>query len=199
MSLEYINRRGQSHWFRAVPTAKGGTRYYVVKSAEYPDLLEDLPPGFEIAEQPWDARVVLRKAVPVLTTESEREMFEEHVGRLSGLNDFFVHAEGNYLTLWHSQYNSIGGQEDNLSAEGAAEVFGPEVNRWKDYDDAFRLRLIDPAARIFQSERRVYTDFDAEYGAIQHAVGELEEMLEAICSFLGRDDFFDLVPEGWEE
>lgn len=80
----------------------------------------------------------------------------------------------------------------------AMEEFGPGVNKWKKYDDAFRIRLIDPDARIFQAERRVYVDFAPEYVAIQNAQGELNDLLEILGPFLGRETFFDLVPEGWE-
>ncbi len=51
MPLAHTNRRREAHYFRAVETAKGGTRYYSVKSPEYPDLIDELPGGFEIHER----------------------------------------------------------------------------------------------------------------------------------------------------
>lgn len=47
MPLTYTNRRRDIHYFRAAQTAKGDTRYYIVKSAEYPDLIDKVSEGFE--------------------------------------------------------------------------------------------------------------------------------------------------------
>ena len=46
--LTYINRCGKSHYFRTAQTAKGGIRYYITKSDNFPDLIDAIPNGFEI-------------------------------------------------------------------------------------------------------------------------------------------------------
>lgn len=68
MPYSYTNRQGKTHYFRAVETKTGKYRYYVTQSEEYPDLIEEVPRGFEVAELPEEAKVVIRKIKPVYTT-----------------------------------------------------------------------------------------------------------------------------------
>ncbi len=200
MPLTYTNRRNQSHYFRAVETAKGGTRYYIVKSDQFPDLIEEVPRGFEIHEQPAEARVVLRKVVPTLINWQEKELVENAVRELSALKDIVITAEKGTITVWHSQFNSISGQEEGLSAEEAEEIWGDHVKTWKQYDDNFQFVLIEPHKRIFQAERRTYFSiFGGSYAPIEDGTGTLEELTEKFCPYMGRDTYFNLVPEGFEE
>ncbi|MBX2891157.1 MAG: hypothetical protein KF734_09545 [Saprospiraceae bacterium] len=201
MPLTYTNRRREAHYFRAVETAKGGTRYYIVKSLEYPDLIDELPDGFEIREQPYEGRVVLRKKVPVFTTAAERDLVERAVLELSSLNDIMVTAEKETITVWNSQFNYIGGQGKNLTAEEAEEKWGERIYMWKKYDDNFRFILIDPQKRIFQAERRTYFSLGGgDYWPLKNGRGTLEELTERFGPHIGRDSYFELlVPEGFDE
>ncbi len=47
MSITYTNRFGKIHFFRAATTAKGGIRYYITKSDNFPDLIDTIPEGFD--------------------------------------------------------------------------------------------------------------------------------------------------------
>lgn len=201
MPLTHTNRRREAHYFRAVETAKGGTRYYIVKSPEYSDLIDELPEGFEIHEQPYEGRVVLRKKVPVLTTAEERELVERAVLELSALNDIMVTAEKEAITVWHSQFNYIDGQEENLTAEEAEEGWGERLYMWKKYDDNFRFVLVDSQKRIFQAERRTYFSLGGgDYWPLKNGRGTLEDLAERFCPHMGRDSYFEtLVPEGFDE
>lgn len=201
MPLTYTNRYNQPHYFRAVQTAKGGIRYYIVKSLEYPDLIDEVPDGFEIHEHPYEARVVLRKKVPVLTTEQEREFVEQAVLRLSALNDIIVTAEKEAIAIWTSQFNHIAGQEKNRSAEEAVADWGDHVNQWKKYDDNFCFVLIDDQERVFQAQRRTFFSLmDDHFAPLKNGRGTLEELTERFCPHMGRESYFEaLVPEGFDE
>ena len=52
MPYSYTNRHGKTHYFRAAETKTGKFRYYVTISDEYPNLIEDIPINYEIAELP---------------------------------------------------------------------------------------------------------------------------------------------------
>ena len=98
--LNYTNRCGKIHYFRAAQTAKGGTRYYITKSDNFPNLIETLPEGFEIYEDPYDGRVILRKIVPCLVTSQEIESVKNAVERLSALNDIMIQGRCNFAHTW---------------------------------------------------------------------------------------------------
>ncbi len=199
MPYSYTNRQGKTHYFRAVETKTGKLRYYVTKSTEYPDLIEEVPRGFEVAELPEEARVVIRKRKPVLVTQEERDIVRDAIEEFSGIKDFFVHAEGEVIFVYHSQFNYTGGQEENLSREQAIEYFGPEIGRWMRFFTSLRFILVDKEKRLFQTERVVYLGF---LGHDFHPVGSpepIEEVAKKFGQHLGRDSFFDIVPNRFEE
>ena len=130
MPYSYINRQGKTHYFRAVQTKTGKYRYYVTQSEKYPDLIEEVPRKFEVTELPEEAKVVIRKIKPVYTTQEEKEIVFDAVEEFSAIKDFFVHAEADYLSVYHSQFSSTGGQEESLSRVEAIIHFGKEIERW---------------------------------------------------------------------
>ncbi len=199
MPYSYTNRHGKIHFFKAVKTKKGGVRYSVTRSANFDNLIEKIPDGFEIAELPEEARVVIRKIVPVNTTNEEKDILHQAIEKYSAIKDFFIHTERDALTVFYSQFNHAGGQEENLSAEQAIENYGEAVNTWKRYFDALRFVLIDEEKRLFQAERRVYLGFyNNEYCKIGNA-DNLKALAQQFGQHLGRDSFFGIVPEGFEE
>lgn len=109
MPYSYTNRQGKTHYFRAVQTKTGKYRYYVTKSTEYPYLIEDVPRDFEVTELPEDAKVVIRKIKAVHTTQEEKEIVFDAIDEFSAIKDFFVYAEEDYLSVYHSQFSSTGG------------------------------------------------------------------------------------------
>ena len=198
--FKYTNRKDEDHYIRAAETAKGGTRYYVTKSDNFPELIDALPAGFEINEDPYEGRVVLRKYVPCLVTTEEKDYVHKAVKRLSDLNDFMIQGDGDALIVWISQFNSIDGQGDNLTAKEAVKCFGESIRLWKKYDDKFRFILIDAPKRLFQAERRVYLSFGGgEYMPLQNGKGSLEKLVMTFCPHMGRESYFHTVPEGFDE
>lgn len=200
MFLTYKNRLGKSHFFRAATTAKGGIRYYITKSDNFPDLIETLPEGFEIYEDPHDGRVIFRKIVPCAVTQAELDLVQKAVETLSDLKDILIQGEGETIVIWHSQFNSISGQDENLTAEEAVEFYGEGINAWKKYYADFIFILIDADERIFRAARRVYMSLGGgSYTPLKEGIGSLQYLTEKFCPYMGRESYFDTVPEGFDE
>lgn len=200
MFLTYKNRLGKSHFFRAATTAKGGTRYYITKSDKFPDLIETLPNGFEIYEDPYEGRVIFRKIVPCLVTQKEVDDVKKAVETSSDLKDIIIQGEGEAIVIWHSQFNSISGQDRNWTAEEASKHYGEHVNEWKKYDQNFMFVLIDADKRIFRAARRVYMSLGGGgYIPLKEGIGSLQYLTEKFCPYMGRESYFDTVPEGFDE
>ncbi|WP_338812265.1 hypothetical protein V9L05_12745 [Bernardetia sp. Wsw4-3y2] len=200
MAYSYTNRQGKIHYFKRAETKKGGYRYYVTTSNKFPDLIDEVPNDYEVAELPEDAKVVIRKKKPVLITKEEREITHDAIKDFSAINDFFIHADEEYVYVYHSQFNYTAGQEPNLSREEANEVFGfgEDVTRWMRFFTSLRFKLVDKTKRLFQTERVVYTSF---YGHDFHPVGEvglIEDVARNYGQYLGRETFFDLEPKSYE-
>lgn len=200
MFLTYKNRLGKSHFFRAATTAKGGIRYYITKSDNFPDLIETLPEGFEIYEDPHDGRVIFRKIVPCAVAQEELDLVQKAVETLSDLKDILIQGEGETIVIWHSQFNSISGQDENLTAEEAVEFYGEGINAWKKYYADFMFVLIDADKRFFRAARKVYMNLGGNgYISLKEGIGSLQYLTEKFCPYMGRESYFDTVPEGFDE
>lgn len=200
MSITYTNRFGKIHFFRAATTAKGGIRHYITKSDNFPDLIDVMPNGFEIYEDPHDGRVIFRKIVPCLVSQEQVAYVKAAVETLSDLKDIYIQGEGDAIVVWHSQFNSISGNEDNLTPEEAIEYFGENVNRWKKYYDNFIFVLIDADKGIFRAERRVFMSrAGGGYMPLKDGIGSLQVLTQKFCPHMGRESYFDTVPEGFDE
>ena len=198
--LSHTNRQGATAYIRAVATAKGGTRYYVTKDPKTPDLLEEMPSGFEFYEYPSDARIVFRKRVPCKITAFEWQVVEDAMHHLSDVKDFIVAAEGNIITIYISQFSSISGEDENPTAEETRLGWGGEhVDRFKQYDEYVRFILINEAKRTFRLERIVFLGFfNHDYAELETS-DDLESLAEMVCQHIGYPTYFDLAPKGWEE
>ncbi len=198
MPYSYTNRHGKIHYFRAVETKTGKYRYYVTTSDEYPNLIEEVPLGFEVAELPEDAKVVIRKVKPVATNYEEKEIVQDAIEEFSDIKDFFIYAQEDYLYVYHSQFNSTGGQTANLTRAEAIESYGEGIERWMQFQTRLRFQLVDKKKRLFQTERVVFTGY---FGHTFHPVGEIgfiEDVAREYGQHLGRDSFFDISPKGYE-
>ncbi len=168
--LSYTNRCGNTAYIRVVSTNKGGLRYYITKDPKSPDLLEEMPSGFEFYEHPYDARIVFRKRVIAKITETERQIVESAMFALSDVKDFKVISEGHNLVIYISQFSSIAGQEPNLSAEETRQQWGGiDADRFKRYDDYVRFVLVNESKRTFRLERKVFMGlFGHDYAEIKN-------------------------------
>lgn len=199
MPFSYTNRQSKTYYFRAVQTKTGKYRYYVTSSDKYEDLIEEVPRGFEVVELPEEAKVVIRKKKPVLVTQEEKEIVHDAIEEFSGIKDFFIHAEGTVLSVYHSQFSSTGGQEESLSREEAKEYYGSTIEHFMRFSTALRFILVNKEKRLFQTERVVYMSF---FGFDFHPIGIpglIEDVAREFGQHLGKETFFQIEPNGWEE
>lgn len=157
-----------------------------------------MPAGFEVVETPEDARVIIRKRVPLLVTQEEKEIVHDAIGEFSGVKDFFIHAEGDALFVYHSQFNYTGGQEENLTRAEAIAYFGSSIERWMKFETSLKFVLANKSKRLFQAERVVFTSF---FGFSFHPIGQLgsiEDVAREFGKHLGRGTFYEIDPVGYE-
>lgn len=103
MTLEYTNRKKESHYFIAKATKTGKERFYIVKDkAKYAesDLLVDIPQGFEIYEYPEDGRVVLRKLLKSTITYGEMEIVNDEMGNHLTAKDYLIDKTENSIIVY---------------------------------------------------------------------------------------------------
>ena len=69
MPVKHINRKRQAYFLHAGKTKTGKPKYFFSKDSEG-DLLDTIPDGYEIYENP-NAQVFLRKITPQVITDEE--------------------------------------------------------------------------------------------------------------------------------
>ena len=194
--LSYTNRQNSTAYIRAVPAKKGGMRYYITKDPKSLDLIEEMPDGYEFYENPEDARIIFRQRKLSQITSVERQIVEDAVANLSAVTDYIVDAREKEIVVYISQFSSIGGQEPSLSDEEARELWGDHSDRWKKYDDYVRFVLVSRSPRVFAVWRVAFFGlFSHEYVELERSE-DLDYLAEKVCECIGRDSYFDLLPEG---
>lgn len=195
MPYSYTNRQNKIHYFKAVPTKKGGIRYYITLDASAENLISEIPEGFEILEYPYDAKVVIRKKIPVHVMPSEVEAIQKAMEKHSPVQDFIITSEREDITIHISQFSHFHDAE-YLSAEEAKLHYGDNVHQWKTYDWILTFRLIDPDTRKFQVIRKA----NVQYEAVGIAEGtDLLALAEKYCYHVGRESLLEFwIPgEDW--
>ena len=74
MPVTHVNHKRDTYYLHAGKTKTGKPRYWFSKTTEG-DLVETIPQGYEVYENP-DAQVFLRKIVPQLVTPDEIAVVE---------------------------------------------------------------------------------------------------------------------------
>lgn len=121
------------------------------------------------------------------------------MANLSAVTDFIVEAQEKEIVVYISQFNSIAGQGENLTAEEAHEAYGDTLDRWKKYYDYVKFMLVGKKPRVFAAARVVFVGFfNHDYVELARSE-DLESLAEQICEHIGRDSYFDLFPEGMEK
>ena len=79
MPVTHVNRKRDTYYLHVGRTKTGKPRYWFSTKTDG-DLVESMPEGYEIYENP-DAQVFLRKTVPQLVTPAEVAVVEEGLKR----------------------------------------------------------------------------------------------------------------------
>jgi hypothetical protein len=138
--------------------------------------------------------VVIRKRKPVWTTQEEKEIVHDAIEEFSAIKDFFVYATEEYLYVYHSQFNYVAGQEENLNREEAIQYYGEAIEKWMRFFTALRFKLTDKEKRLFQTERVVYLSlFGNEFYPVG-LPGAIEDVAREYGQHLGKTTFFDIEP-----
>ncbi len=191
----YTNRQGKTVYFRAVPTKKGGIRYYLTHKSDAEGLISEIPKGFEVVELPWDGQVVLRKKVPVYTTEDEKAIVQEAMEKYSPVKDFIVTAERGGIAISISQFSHFY-EAAYLTHEQAKKIYGNSLHKWKKYDWIMTFELLNKKTRKFQVIRKA----EVEYDAVPIDEGtNLKELAKKYCYHIGRESLLEFwIPgEDW--
>src|SRR4051795_7891853 len=101
MPVTHVNRKRDTYYLHIGTTKGGKTRYWFSKDTEGA-LVDAIPEGHEVYENP-EAQVFLRKIVPQLVTPAEVAVVEDGLGRHATGQNCLVDVKGEHIVVYHAE------------------------------------------------------------------------------------------------
>ncbi|MGA2400427.1 MAG: hypothetical protein ABSG91_01835 [Syntrophobacteraceae bacterium] len=193
MPVQHTNRRGKTYWLHRGKTKTGKPKYFFSPKPEG-DLVESVPAGYEIYENP-NAQVHLIKAVPKLITEAEKMVVEKQLEKLHSSMSYKIDVKGKVITIFESN-ESIGGMQEIFSSflssrqlpdTGVMEILEHSAS----YVPIMRLTLQDENRRTFVVERFCFRG-SVEGWIFIGGSDSLEVVAGKFIPHLGQTSFYEL-------
>ena len=105
MAIIYTNRKGKIYYLIEGKTSKGNPKYYF-SPKNGGNILENIPEGYEIYENPINAELYLRKAKEKIFTDEEFTIVKEELSKY--IKFFIIDSDDNHLTIYEPETNIHG-------------------------------------------------------------------------------------------
>lgn len=190
MPLQYVNRKGQKYFLHVGVTKTGKPKYYLAQNAIGP-LLEGMPPGFEIYENP-NGQVVLRKSLPKLILDVEMETVERAAERFAALKDCRLDRKLTVLTVYAvDQPADLFEEITALALRNGRTNLDELLNRFRSYSPQLQFVLVDAEKRIFQTQRFCYLGSIDDWIDIG-TPSTLALLSQKYLRHIGQDSYYEL-------
>jgi hypothetical protein len=186
MPVTHVNRKRDTYYLHIGTTKGGKTRYWFSKNTEG-DLVDAIPEGHEVYENP-EAQVFLRKIVPQLVTPFEVAVVENGLERYAAGQNCLVDVKGEHVVVYHAERVTLD-----------LEDFGFGVRElppsYRSYMKVMRFTLVDEKDRTFRVQRWCFR------GSIDRWIdlwmsgseGKLSDLVKKFCPHIGRESFYELM------
>jgi hypothetical protein len=191
MPIEYVNKKKQTYYLHQGTTKTGKPKYFFSMKT-VGDLVDTLPDGYEIYENP-NARVFLRRVQPKIITDEEIAIVEWGMEQFSDQKYYQIDVKKNIISIF------IANQDvDTLAAllkhthrrkgENVQDLIAQIIT----YFPMLRFVLIDKEQRIFMTQRFCFLDSLDDWIDVGKP-GPLQKLVRIYVRHLGYDSFFELI------
>jgi len=192
MSFIYRNDKNQEYYLHKSLTKKGKFKYYFSTKKEG-DLVDNIPSGYEIYENP-NGQVFLRKIQPILITDIEKKIVSNGMQQYSDIKYFKIDIKKDIISIYTPD-EDIEGLSKIL--ETSPYLFGNNrknnlLEQIIHYSPVLQFKLIDQSTRHFIARRYCYLgsiDDWIEIGNIDY----LSDLVEKYIKHIGKNSYFDLI------
>src|SRR5436190_7122082 len=105
MPVTHVNRKRDTYYLHVGTTKSNKPRYWFSKTTDG-ELVEALPEGYEVYENP-DAQVFLRKIVPQLVTPIEVAVVTKGLKRYAPGQNCLVDVQGEHIVVYHAERSKL--------------------------------------------------------------------------------------------
>lgn len=190
MALTYKNRRGDKYYLHKRETKKGNMKYYFSKKRDN-DVLNKIPAGYEIYENP-NAQVFLRKkSTPVLSDE-EIGIVEEAMKKLCKLEKWKINVRKNVIEIHEACEKAEALRRVIMMLSPSIKSGGIEkiIDQTLNYIPLMRFFLFDKKNRIFSVERIFFSGSCDEWLFLESS-DNLKYLAEKYCPHVGQESLFE--------
>ncbi|MEO0759699.1 MAG: hypothetical protein AAFY78_22820 [Cyanobacteria bacterium J06648_16] len=193
MAITYTNRSLQTYYLHQGTTKTGKPKYFFSMRSEG-NLVDQIPDGFEVYENP-NARVFLRRIPKKIITDAEVQVVNQSLERFSEVKPFVIDIKKEIIYIFTT------GQDISRLSEwvrSTADQFNRDddtveqlIQRSIRYTSDLRFRLVDKQKRSFQTERYCYLGSIDDWIHIGPE-DSLESLIQTYIPHLGQESFFEL-------
>lgn len=191
MTVTYINRKSQTYYLHQGQTSKGNPKYYFAQRQEDGELVNIIPSGYEIYENP-NGRVFLRRIPAQIITAEEVAAVKAGMQKYGRLARFTVDVKKDTILIYTPDQDidlllEAFGPLAGLIPGGAEEKLGAILT----YSPTLQFVLIDQVKRLFQTQRfSFFSDID-DWMPIG-TPGALPALVQEYAPHLEQDSYFEL-------
>jgi hypothetical protein len=165
MTVSHVNRKGQTFYLHEMKTKAGKPKYFFSMKQDG-QLVESIPEGYEVYENP-DAQVFLRKRLARFITDEEVAAVREGLRRYAKHQRCLADVREKHIVVYHSQEGDL-------------------------YQKVLRFTLVDEDRRTFAAERWCFLGSIDTWIPLP-GVGSLAASIERYAPHIGKESFFQLM------
>ncbi|NEZ54163.1 hypothetical protein [Adonisia turfae] len=193
MTITYTNRSLQTYYLHQGTTKTGKPKYFFSKKYEG-NLVEQIPDGFEIYENP-NAQVFLRRIPKKIVTDAEVQVVKQGMENFAKVKPFIIDVKKEIIYIFISSNNTDQLSEMIRATAGPftrdADTIEQLIQQSIRYTSDLRFTLIDKQTRRFQTERYCYLGRIDDWIHIGHE-DSLDVLVKTYLPHLGQESFFEL-------
>lgn len=191
--MNHVNRKGDVYYVFQGVTKTGKPKYYVSlkTKSDAGQQIDSLPDGFELYEDPIDARVIIRKKQPSDVHDFELEFVRDRLGTEAPKVMTRVKIQGRSIVIYESP--NIGHFDAISKRMGGLPNFAiREMQSTSQMSPAFRFKLIEKHERVFEAQRFCFRGGVDDWISL-HDEGSLDELCQRYLKHMGKESFYELI------
>lgn len=191
MTVTYINRKSQTYYLHQGKTSKGNPKYHFAQHQEDDNLVDIIPLGYEIYENP-NGQVFLRRIPAQIITAEEVTAARDGMRKYSHLERFIIDVKKDTILIYTPDQDidlllEAFGPITGLMPAGAEE----KVESILTYSPMLQFVLVDRTNRLFQTYRfSFFGDID-DWMPIG-TPGVLPALVKEYAPHLEQDSYYEL-------
>ena len=193
MTVTHTNRKGKTYYLHQGITKTGKPKYFFALR-DKGELVEDVPSGYEIYENP-NAQVFLRRKRPSIITNGEIAIVEAGMRQYCRVKDFIIDVKKNTIIIFTPDQD-VDFLVDSLSFLPGARSDKAQAIRQiaLSYSPMLQFVLMDKTKREFEVRRYCFLGSIDDWIGIGNT-GSLSELVKTYVQHLGEESYFELVFE----